>query len=327
MIHIVALMCHYVYFAFINLKNSMSAKLSSLFIKSFFFLVFLILACKTLSAQNNNTKWSIKPYVGIQQAKSDWSIAGNASGSSPNILSELIWKNLKGPTFGIDIKYNITDRLRIRANNQYTNITKGDGEDTDYADDNRQSAFYFDILNANKGYLFNTNLQLSYQVLNFDQFALSPIIGLSYNQQKFYLLESANDPASAGLNSTYQTRYKGFDFGVEGTFKARSFSVTTGILGGFYTYSAKANWNLIPSFVKPVSFTHAANSFALTGNVSVAVPLNKSLQLALDYKINNINTYTGVDRAYFINKPTEETQFNGANFRANTIALGIDFRF
>ncbi|RQO64213.1 hypothetical protein DBR40_25860 [Pedobacter sp. KBW01] len=287
----------------------------------------LLLFCKTALAQNTPNKWEIKPSIGIQQAKSDWSIAGNASGTSPNILSELVWKNLKGPNFGFDVKYHITNRLSIKAGSQYSNIAKGEVEDTDYADDNRQNAFYFDLLDANKGYLFNTSLQLSYQLLNLDRFAINPIIGLSYNQQKFHLLESASNINSAGLNSTYQTRYKGFDFGLEGTFKAKSFRVTAGILGGFYTYSAKANWNLIPDFQKPVSFTHAANSFALNGNINLAVPLNKTLQIELDYKINNINTYSGVDRAYFNNKQAEETQFNGANFRANTIALGLNFSF
>lgn len=293
-----------------------------------------LLACLTLFffytaafAQNTPTKWEIKPAIGIQQSKFDWSIAGNASGTNPNILSELIWKNLKGPAFGLDVKYHITDRLTVKTSNQYSNTTKGEAEDTDYADDNRQSAFYFDLLNADKGYLFNTNLQLSYQLLNSEQFAFSPVIGLSYNQQKFYLLESASNPNSAGLNSSYQSRYKGFDFGLEGTFKAKLFRISAGILGGFYKYSAKANWNLIPDFQKPVSFTHAANSFALSGNANLAIPLNKMLELELDYKINNINTYTGVDRAYYNNRKTEETQFNGANFRANTIALGLNFMF
>ncbi|MGM9477711.1 hypothetical protein ACS5PU_14860 [Pedobacter sp. GSP4] len=298
---------------------------------SFRKLFFVFFIASTLShiasAQNTSPKWNIKPYVGYQLSKFDWSIAGNSSGTSPNVLSELIWDKLKGPAFGLDVKYNITERLHIKTLNQYGNISKGEAEDTDYADDNRQNAFYFDLLNADKGYLFNTDLQLSYTILKAEQFSLDPVIGLSYKGHKFYLLESANNPESAGLNSTYQTRYKGFNFGFEAAFKAKLFTVTAGILSGFYTYSAKANWNLIPSFVKPVSFTHDANSFALNGNVNLSIPLNKSLQLELDYKINHIKTYTGVDKAYFINKPTEETQFNGANFNQNTIALGVNFSF
>jgi outer membrane protease len=295
--------------------------------KPFLACIILILSCELASAQDSSHKWSIKPFAGLQQSKFDWSIAGNAAGTSPNILSELIWKNLKGPSFGLDIKYNITERLSVKATNQYSSITKGEAEDTDYADDNRQNAFYYDPLNANKGYLYDADLQSSYQLLKLGQFKINPIVGLSYHQQKFYLLESANNPDSKGLNSTYQTRYKGFDFGAEFVFKANKFSVGATVLGGFYNYSAKANWNLIPDFAKPVSFTHKANSFSLSGDINLAVPLNKSLRIEVDYKINNINTYSGVDKAYFNSRPTEETQFNGASFRKNAVLLGLNFGF
>lgn len=297
------------------------------FIKQFVACSILVLFYKVASAQDSPHKWSIKPYIGLQQSKFDWSIAGNAAGTSPNILSELIWKNLKGPGFGLDIKYHITNRLSVKATNQYNSITKGEAEDTDYADDNRQSAFYYDLLNANKGYLYDADLQLSYQLLKFGEFNINPIVGLSYNQQKFHLLESANNPDSKGLNSTYEARYKGFDFGAEFVLKMQKFSIGAAVLGGFYTYSAKANWNLIPDFAKPVSFTHKANSFALCGDINLAVPLNKSLRVEVDYKVNNINTYSGIDKAYFNSRPTEETQFNGANFRKNAVLLGLNFSF
>ena len=286
-----------------------------------------ILFYKTSFAQHIPHKWEIKPYAGFQQSRFDWSIAGNAQGTNPNVLSELIWKNLKGPSYGLDIKYNITNKLSVKATNQYSNITKGEAEDTDYADDNRQSAFYFDLLNANKGYLYHADLQLDYQLLKLGKFNINPVIGISYHQQKFYLLESASNPASNGLNSTYEARYKGFDFGGNFVFKTDAFSVGATILGGFYTYSAKANWNLIPDFAKPVSFTHKANSFALNGDINLSVPLNKSLSVEADYKINNINTYSGVDKAYFNDRNTEETQFNGANFRNNAFLIGLKFGF
>ncbi|WP_343523039.1 hypothetical protein [Pedobacter sp.] len=297
------------------------------FIKQFLACLTLILFYQNAFAQDSRQKWELKPYVGIQQSKFNWSIAGNADGTNPDILSELIWKDLKGADFGLDIKYHITSRLSIKATNQYSTITKGEVEDTDYADDNRQNAFYFDLLNANKGYLYHGGLQLSYQLLKFGQFSIHPIIGASYHQQKFFLLESANNPDSKGLNSTYEARYKGFDFGAEFVFKMQKFSIGATVLGGFYTYSAKANWNLIPDFAKPVSFTHKANSFSLNGGINLAVPLNKCLQVEADYMINNINTYSGVDKAFFNSRPTEETQFNGANFRKNAILLGLKFSF
>lgn len=279
------------------------------------------------SAQENPHKWSVKPYIGVQQSRFDWSIAGNAKGTNPNVLSELIWEKLRGPSYGLDISYNIIEKLSVKVANQYSNITKGEATDTDYADDNRQGAFYYDLLNANKGYLYNIDLQLNYKLLKLGEFSINPIVGLSYNQQKFYLLESASNPASNGLNSTYEARYKGFDFGGEFVLKTRAFIIGATILGGFYKYSAKANWNLIPDFEKPVSFTHKANSFALSGDINLSVPLNKHLNIEADYKINNINTYSGVDKAYFNNRNTEETQFNGASFRKNAVFVGLKFDF
>lgn len=304
----------------------------SIFLQTFLskriFIVFLIsLLCKVSSAQNEISKWKIKPSVGLNHAKFDWSIAGNSSGTNPNILSELIWQELKGPAFGLDIQYNITNRLRIKAINQYTSIIKGAAEDTDYADDNRQNAFYFDRFNAGKGYLFGTHLQLSYQALTIDLVSINPTIGFSYDQHQFHLLETGSNVMTAGLNSTYQTRYKGFNLGFESTLELKAFNITAGILGGFYSYLAKANWNLIPDFAKPVSFMQKANAFALKGYANLSVPLNKSLQLTIDYQINNINTRAGVDKAYFINQPVEETQFNGASFSGNTIAVGINILF
>ncbi|MFW0716479.1 hypothetical protein [Pedobacter sp. N23S346] len=304
----------------------------SIFLQTFLskriFIVFLILLlCKISSAQDNHSKWKIKPSVGLNQAKFDWSIAGNSSGTNPNILSELIWQELKGPAFGLDIQYNITNRLRIKTINQYTSITKGAAEDTDYAEDNRQNAFYFDRFNAGKGYLFGTYLQLSYEALTIDLVSINPIIGFSYGQHQFHLLETGSNAMTTGLNSTYQTRYKGFDLGFESALELKAFNITAGILGGFYSYLAKANWNLIPDFAKPVSFTQKANAFALKGYANLSVPLNKSLELTLDYQINTINTHAGVDKAYFINQPVEETQFNGASFSGNTIALGINIIF
>lgn len=297
------------------------------FIEPFLACVILVLFYQTASAQYDPHKWEIKPYVGLQQSGFDWSIAGNAAGTDPNILSELVWKNLQGPGFGLDVSYKITDRFTIKAINQYGSITKGEVEDTDYADDNRQNAFYFDLLNANKGYLYNGSLQLGYQFVKFGGFSINPIVGLSYNQQKFHLLESAGNPDSKGLNSIYEARYKGFDFGAAFVLKMQKFSIGATVLSGFYQYSAEANWNLIPDFAKPVSFTHQANSFSLAGDINLAVPLNKSLRLEVDYRINNINTYTGVDKAYYNTRATEETQFNGANFRKNAVLLGLNFGF
>jgi outer membrane protein assembly factor BamA len=289
-------------------------------------LLFAFLNPKAI-AQTDSLKWSIKPTVGFQQSNFDWSIAGNAAGTSPNILSELIWQDVKGLGFGLDVGYKIIKNLTIKTSSQYYTISSAEATDTDYADDNRESAFYHDVLNAGKGHLFKTNLQLSYQILRIDQLSINPTIGAAYRQHEFYLLESLSNPNTAGLKSTYKTAYTGIDLGTEFIFSTKSFEIGVEVLAGFYKYSAKANWNLIPDFEKPVSFIHKANSFSLAGNLNLAVPLNQSLKLELNYKMNRINTHSGVDRAFYVNQPAEETLFNGATFNTNALLLGLNFNF
>ncbi|SES18056.1 hypothetical protein [Pedobacter rhizosphaerae] len=288
--------------------------------------LFTLLNLKAI-AQTDSLKWSIKPTVGFQKSNFDWSIAGNAAGTSPNILSELIWKDVKGLGLGLDIGYKVIKNLTLKTSSEYYNISSGKATDTDYADDNRESAFYNDVLNAGKGHLFKTNLQLSYQALRMDQFSVNPTVGVAYRQQEFYLLESLSNANTAGLKSTYKTAYTGIDLGAEFRFNTKSFQISAEVLAGFYKYSAKANWNLIPDFEKPVSFTHKANSFSLAGNLNLSVPLNKNLSLELSYKINRIDTHSGVDRAFYVNQPPEETLFNGATFNTNALLLGLSFKF
>ncbi|WP_421941366.1 hypothetical protein [Pedobacter sp.] len=290
-------------------------------------LLFLALLNLKAIAQTDSLRWSIKPTVGFQKSNFDWSIAGNAAGTSPNILSELIWKDVKGMGYGLDVGYKIIQNLAVKSSSEYYSIHTGEATDTDYADDNRESAFYHDVLNAGKGHLFKTTLQLSYQAFKIEQFSINPIIGAAYRKQEFYLLESLSNPGTAGLKSTYQTTYTGIDLGGEFVFSTQSFAISAGLLAGFYKYSAKANWNLIPDFEKPVSFIHKANSFSIAGNLNLSVPLNKNLKLELDYKINRINTHSGVDRAFYINQPAVETLFNGATFNSNALLLGLTFSF
>ena len=272
-------------------------------------------------------KWNIKPFVGLQNTNFDWSIAGNSAGKNPNILSELIWTDLKSTGFGAEVKYQLPKNLNLKASSEFYTITKGEATDTDYADDNRESVFYNDILTADKGHLFNSSLQLSYQALAFKKLSISPIVGLAYNQQEFQLLESINNPSTAGLNSTYKVKYRGFDFGTAIVFKNRLFNLSLEVLAGFYKYGAEANWNLIPDFEKPVSFIHKANSFKLAGDLNLSVPINKQLKLELDYKINQMKTHSGIDRAFYIDEEPKETLFNGATLKTNALCLGISISF
>ncbi|WP_443936630.1 hypothetical protein [Pedobacter sp. MW01-1-1] len=292
-----------------------------------FIWIFFILLVHSTSAQVKNQNWNIKPSIGWQSTNFNWSIAGKPNGTSPNILSEVIWKGLKGMDYGLDVAYDVTERLRVDFQNQYSRLSQGIVTDTDYADDNRQNPFYDEYLNADKGYLFSSGLQVNYAVLKNKQFEIRPLAGLSLNEQKFYLLENSQSPTSVGLNSTYKTSYRGFDFGSGFLLKQKYFHLAADIIAGFYTYSAKANWNLIPAFAKPVSFIQKSNSFSLQTKLNLSVPLTTHLRADLNYVFKSIKTYTGVDRTYYVNDDPKETLFNGADFKQNALRIGVTYSF
>ncbi len=299
-----------------------------IFSKFILLLVCLITLNIPLQAQVENAKkWTIKPLLSLHQTNFDWSIAGNAAGTDPNILSELIWKDLKGPGLGLEVHYALPKKIHLKTTNEYYMITKGRVSDTDYADDNRESPFYSDLLNADEGHMLNLNLQLIYEAFTFGKVNINPTVGVAYSQHKFQLLESVNNPSTAGLNSSYKITQRGFDFGTAIGFKHTLFNLSATILGGFYKYGAKANWNLIPDFEKPLSFQHRANSFKITGKFNGSIPLNKQLKLELEYKVTKVDTHSGIDRAFYINELPKETLFNGSKLRTQALSLGISYNF
>lgn len=274
-------------------------------------------------SQEINSNLNLKPYLGYHYSDFDWSIAGNSAGNSPNILSELIWTNLQGPSVGLDISYRISKRLSCIISSQYTTITKGRVEDSDYADDDRENVFYYDVFNADKGYLYDLSSEISYRLAEFRQLSLHPMLGISYKQQTFFLLEREINLESVGLNSNYKVKNVGINFGANIILTKRGFQLGLKILAGFYQYSAKANWNLIPEFAKPVSFVHDANSTSLSGDLNLSIPLNNRLWLEFDVKLKQTKTHSGNDTAYFINQSSERTKFNGANFMQHGASIGF----
>ncbi|WP_443944747.1 hypothetical protein ACJVDH_17790 [Pedobacter sp. AW1-32] len=295
--------------------------------KNYFLILLLVFAAQLGFAQSPSGKWSIKPAVGFQTTNFDWSIAGDANGGNPNVLSEVIWQNLKGMQYGLDIQYKLSDKFGIKAVAQYGNFGKGSATDTDYADDNRQRPFYEDQLNSNKGNIFSTGLQINYRLWQYKNFSLTPLLGISYLHQRYYLLASESNPNSAGLNSTYTISNRGWDFGTEIGFREKHFALSATVIGGFYTYAATASWNLIPTFAQPISFTQDANSFRFETKFNLSVPITSDLSAELDYRINKLNTKTGVDRTFYTDAPGDETQFNGGTLRNNSLQVGLNFRF
>src|SRR6266567_1552270 len=75
--------------------------------------------------------------TGYQSENFRWSIAGSVEGTNPNILSELKWKNLAGPTVAASGDWNFWKSFTLRSAFSRLFIVSGSVTDMDYRGDNR----------------------------------------------------------------------------------------------------------------------------------------------------------------------------------------------
>src|SRR5688572_11891066 len=93
----------------------------------------------------------LSAYGGFQSENFRWSIAGNIYGQNPDILSELVWKNVAGPVLGFLYDRKIKKRFFLQLGFSKSHTIKGQATDTDYAGDNRTSQSYQIMLSSNEG--------------------------------------------------------------------------------------------------------------------------------------------------------------------------------
>lgn len=197
------------------------------------------------------------PYVGWNQEKLDWNIAGNENGQYPNVLSELNG-NSYAPEMGIISAVSISSRFQVKWDFSYQVITSGKVNDTDYAGDNRALKTAEFNLQADKGYTIKTRLELSYLLWSNQTFSFSPHAGYFGSYQKLYMLDG-DVPLIPGkeLRSTYKPQWHGAVLGLETNFKKENWNVNLDISGMYLPqYSATADWNLREELRRPVSFEH-----------------------------------------------------------------------
>lgn len=262
--------------------------------------------------------------AGYQSEDLRWSIAGNTQGSNPNILSELKWKNLAGPTLEAAVKWNCWKSFELRSTFSRHFITSGSVTDMDYQGDNRTNRSYYGAFDANKGMSFSWRTTLEYPLHLSRLVTLTPSLGYALHRQSLYLLSSDQTGAAAGLKSTYGTKYEGAVMGLRGNFHFSAHLSLEAVL--FYDivhYRGRANWNLISTFRHPISFEDQANGYNLEGNMKLSYVLNRRWTLFFTTGILHSETGTGTDWLYLQTGQNVPTQFNGAvrdYFRA---AIGV----
>ncbi|KQB98963.1 hypothetical protein [Pedobacter sp. Hv1] len=272
-------------------------------------------------------KFDVQPYVAYNQTNLKWSIAGNKEGKNPNVLSELEWEKLKGPQFGLNLKYGITNKLITKLDFAMMDITSGRVTDTDYSQDDRQGIFYQEFFKANKGTDLSLALAIGYTLYSTPGISISPFLGYDFRKQKVFLLGREGVAAEQLLKSSYQNNWQGIILGTDLNLQTQKLKYHISLSASLLDYNAKANWNLIEEFAKPVSFKHQANAFSLRGQLKVIYTLSQKFGLALHFGSIYAKAFKGTDEAYYVSRSAVQTQLNGVKSFGYSAGVGFSYHF
>ncbi|WP_257667739.1 hypothetical protein [Parapedobacter tibetensis] len=292
-------------------------------------------------AQNDGTRenpvfsLTVSPFVGYGISDTRYSIAGNEQGEHPNVLSELIWSDLKAIQYGVEMRGSVIRKIPFKIRYTRSDVFKGEVSDIDYAEDNRQAIFSEQYLSSHDGVGTHVNALLGYTVLDRPPFSISCLVGFDYLHQRAYLLNprgtnSESDPFDyvEGLNSYYNTKWASFgaslwvDYTV---FQPLSIHMD---LGGYRSsYTAFGNWNLIKDFVHPKSYTHKGSGFRIDCEFKLSYQLNQTFCFKLGYNYQGALLRDGKDQLYLKSGAIQHTRLNEVKYRANSASLGIAYHF
>jgi hypothetical protein len=270
----------------------------------------------------------------------DWNIAGDTNGNKPNILSELTWEDLESYQAKFQGRIVWPKIIALKGSVNYGWIFDGKNQDSDYHGDNRTFEFSRSNNSADDGNVWDAFIAVGYPV-RFGRTVIGtviPLVGYSHHEQKLNITDGYQTiPAEGsfpGLDSSYDTRWKGPWVGIDLRFKAAEIKALAHRFETYLTYEyhwadydAEADWNLREDFAHPKSFEHDAdgNGFIIGTGFNFVLHQNWALNFNLDYQ--DWSTDDGTNMVFWADGTTEETRLNEVNWRSYALSLGLSLRF
>ena len=289
---------------------------------------------------------SLQPFAGWSEGHLDWTIAdGLAPNSSPNILSELEFENIRSYSTGLNIELSTTfiwPELKLFAEGEgiYDFIERGSNKDTDYNGDNRTGVY-----SQSKSQIAGDNLLslsggfgLSYAVMP-QRFTVAISGGGSHKEQKlnfrkgtqliadpsFFFPVTINDLTASlqSLDSDYATEW-------QSSWVAGRITLYYGDIAYYARYQAdagkyygEARWNLRANLKQPKSFTHHADSSGSQWELGLNYFLTQRVSMHFSWMGGEWKTDPGVDTTYFTDNSVQVTRFNGAVWKSSHYKIGV----
>ncbi len=294
-----------------------------------------------LNFKNETSRWHWSPSLYLSQARSDfnWSIASNGKGNAtPNILSELTYRNLQSTHWNIDniFTYNInsnwtwTNQLKLATGV----IDSGQIQDSDYDSDNRNDEYSRSYSYPKGSVLRDMSIASGFRKQINHQWQGTGLIGVSQHQQTFskndgeQVLATHNRTPSVGkfggLDSAYAADWQSIWLGLGAHWQWQSHQLSWQLEQHLSNYYAEANWNLRTDFAHPKSFDHVATGQAQVLNMTYQKVLNNRLNLLMQWQTENWQTDAGIDTVYFANGSRASTRLNEAKWNTQRLSIGLN---
>ncbi len=282
--------------------------------------------------------------VGYRHDDLQWSIAG--ADGTPNILSELTWKDIKIATISSGTTLLFESNWLINLNLLFGSIYSGESQDSDYLGDKRTLEFSRSNNSGDEGSVLDISAATGYhwtfpfnQKSPYPNIELRPQIGLSYYSQNLKATDGNQTVASdfiefplgtfPSLNATYDATWFGPWLGLKTKFNfTESFSLSLNLEYHYVKYSSTADWNLRGEFSHPESFTQKADGYGLIGDIEGKFKLDTQLALNLSISYQDWQAHNnGVDKIFLSDDTTLTTQYNGIDWKSFGANVGFVYSF
>ncbi len=278
--------------------------------------------------------------AGFRKDKFEWGIAGQIEDpngdivNSPNVLSELKWKDLRMAQIGGNISYVSCRNYVLRFDGQYGTIYHGKVTDHDYSGDGRTGLFSLSHNKADKGHVYDLSFSTGYRVTSTcARFIATPLIGYSQHAQYLRITDGHQifpmNERISGLDSRYTTRWYGPWLGVD--FEARverCAYIFGGIEYHLLAYRGHGEWNLRPDIGR---FNHKAygQGYLATLGGKWEIFTNWAIGLMGNYRM--FRTRHGREHNILhdpIDGPISITsRFNGAQWHTYSVSGTVSWRY
>ena len=261
-----------------------------------FFASLLLLYAASINASKLNK--SIFYGVGERVSKVDWNIAGNLSGTNPNIISELTWKQVKSHQISIGVNLNEDDYF-LQIFGEYGNIYDGKNQDSDYNSDDRMNEFSRSVNSSGKGYLLDAEILYGQDYFYLGKIKISPMIGYGFHRQHLKIYDGAMVIGSAdltGLDSLYEANWKGPIFGIGVNYKKNKSIFAFDYSFQDIDFNGYTDWNLRSDLKHPKSMTQKGSGSGTKISASYERALSDFSSLSLvgtyyKYSADGVHTF------------------------------------